>query len=154
MRKKKIIFGIICLFTILTLTGCGDKTATTPETFIAAAKNNYYITKDITNQYTSYDYIDQVIIAKSPKGYQIEFYVLSDANYATSMFNANKNTFESFKSNASSSSSVSMGNYSKYSLTSNGYYMYISRIDNTIIYVKEKSNHKDDIKDFIKELGY
>ncbi len=47
-----------------------------------------------------------------------------------------------------------MKNYSTYSLTTNGKYKYLSRIDNTLIYIDASDDYKDAIKDIIKELGY
>lgn len=70
------------------------------------------------------------------------------------MFNTNRSTFESYKGNSSSESSSSMGNYSSYTLTSNGYYMHLCRVDNTLLYVKVNDTYKDSVKKLIKELGY
>lgn len=71
-----------------------------------------------------------------------------------SMYNTNQQKFESQKSNRSTSSTASMKNYSTYSLTTNGKYKYLSRIDNTLIYIDASDDYKDAIKDIIKELGY
>lgn len=32
--------------------------------------------------------------------------------------------------------------------------MHVSRIDNTLLYVRAKDTYKKDIKKFVKELGY
>ena len=86
--------------------------------------------------------------------YQIEFYELSNEENAISMHNTNKTKFESQKSNASASATASMNNYSTYSLTTNGKYKYLSRINNTLVYVDVDENYKDIVKDIMKEIGY
>lgn len=70
------------------------------------------------------------------------------------MFNANKTSFESLSSGASSESSASMANYSTYTLNSSGYYMHLCQVDNTLLYVKVEDSHKDAVKKFIDNLGY
>lgn len=94
------------------------------------------------------------LLLGSSDGWQVEFYVLDDSANATAMFNTNKNIFENYKGNSSSEKSSSIGNSASYSLTSSGYYMYLCRIDNTLLYVKVQDIYKDTVKDLVKELGY
>ena len=47
-----------------------------------------------------------------------------------------------------------MKNYSKYTLQSDNKYMVVSRIEDTVVYVKVDSKYKDQIKDLLKEIGY
>ena len=60
----------------------------------------------------------------------------------------------SLKTNASASATVSMNNYATYSLTTNGKYKYLSRIDNTLVYIDVDESYKDIVKDIMKEIGY
>jgi len=154
MKIRNIILGIFCFLILLTLTGCGNKNAISTDDFKTITEGRDYIIADATMQYSSYGYINEATIAQSPEGWQIEFYVLSDESYAEGMFNTNKATFETYKGNSSISSSSNMENYSKYSLTSSGYYMYLCRIDNTLLYVKINDTYEDSVKDLINELGY
>lgn len=154
MKKRNIIFGVVCFFMLFALTGCGNKTAITTSDFKTKTEKLNYTTTDITSQYASYGYIQEATVAQSSDGYQVEFYVLDDAGNATSMFNTNKTTFDSYKGNSSTEISASMGNYSSYTLTSSGYYMHLCRVDNTLLYVKVNDTYKDSVKSLIKELGY
>ena len=58
------------------------------------------------------------------------------------------------KGNASGETSVSMKNYSKYSLSTGGKFKVVSRIDNTVVYLNVDSNNKDAVRDLLDELGY
>lgn len=103
----------------------------------------------------SYDYITQVYLAIDDSyKYQIEFYELSDADYASSFYNNNKSIFEESKSSSAVETSVSSGNNSKYTLVTNGKYKVVSRIDNTVIYVNVDDEYKAEVKDLLEELGY
>ena len=142
------------MFLLVCLTGCGNKNMISKDDFITKAENNDLVVTDATNQYSSYGYITSATIAQHSDGWQIEFYVLDDAANAQSMFNTNKTNFENSKGGTATETSASMGNYSTYGLTSNGYYMYVSRVDNTLLYVRVKDTYKDKVKDVIKDLGY
>lgn len=154
MKKKNILLGIVSFFILFILTGCGNKTVLTTDKFKSIVTEHDLVATDITNQYEKYDYIQEVTIAKSTDGWQLEYYVISDESYATSMFNNNKSTFESSKGNTSSESSADIGNYSSYTLTTGDKYMHICRVDNTILYVSVDKTYKDTVSDIVKELGY
>ena len=100
-----------------------------------------------------YGIFKKALVAKK-KDYQIEFFVLNTETDAKDMFKDNKKKFESSKSGTYAQSNISLLNYSMYTLESGGYYMYISRIDNTVLYTKVNSKYKDDVKLFIKKIGY
>jgi uncharacterized lipoprotein YehR (DUF1307 family) len=154
MKFKKITFTVLCMLLMFALTGCGSKTAIANDEFISKVESYSLTTTDVTSQYSSYDYVKSATVAQSSSGWQIEFYILADKNSATSMFNTNQSTFESYKGSVSSESSVSIGNYATYTLTSGGYYMHLCRVDNTLLYVRVNDTYKDTVKDIIKDLGY
>lgn len=114
-----------------------------------------YSVQDASSQFSKYDYVKQAYIAISEDySYKVEFYELLDDSYATSFYNNNKSIFESSKGNVSAETNVGLKNYSKYTLSSNGKYMVVSRIDNTVIYVDVDDNYKDTVKALLDELGY
>lgn len=156
MKKfKNVISLIVCFIAVLTVTGCKDKKSITADEFKNTMESNDYIVQEATDQFSEYDYVKKVYIAlSSDSSYQIEFYQLSDEDYATSFYNNNKSIFEKSKSSKNSETSVSMSNYSKYTLQTNGKYKVISRIGNTAIYLNVDTEYKADVKSILKELGY
>ena len=58
------------------------------------------------------------------------------------------------KSNSSVQTNINGKNYSKYTLSSDGKYMIVSRINNTVVYLDVDSSYKDEIKTILNELGY
>ncbi len=156
MKKvKRLLMGVLCFVVLFTLTGCGNKTSITSADFKSKMESKGYTVQDATSQMSEYDYINQVYIAiSSDSTYQIEFYELSDSDYASSFFNNNKKTFENSKSSGSAETSVSAGNNAKYTLTTNGKFKVVSRIDNTVIYLNVDDDYKSSVKDVLKDLGY
>ena len=159
--KRPVIIAIIAVLIIVAIIGVifvnlnKEKTAITASSFYTTMSQKGYSVQDANRQFAEYDYVKQVYIAASKDySYQIEFYELLDDSYATSFYNNNKSIFESSKGNASAETSVGLKNYSKYTLSSNGKYMVVSRIDNTVIYVNVDDNYKDTVKDILDELGY
>ena len=152
--KKKYFLGLIFTVVLFVLTGCSEKPSINSSDFKSISENSGYTVYDITSQYSEYSYIESALVAKSSWDYQVEFYLLTDDSYAVSMFNNNKSTFESYKGSSSVDSSVDLANYSTYSLTSNGYYMYLSRIDNTLLYLRVDDSYKSNVKNLVSKLGY
>ena len=101
-----------------------------------------YTKYDAISQYSSYGYVKEATIVQSSDGYQVEFYILDDISNAISIFNTNQKNFESYKSNSSVMSTLSSSNYPSYSLTSSGYYFYLCRVDNTLLYVRVSDTYK------------
>ena len=160
MKKTVIIVTVIVLI-FLALIGIvfinlnKEKVSITASDFKNSMEQKGYIITDANSQFSQYDYVKQVYVASSGDySFQIEFYELSDENYAIDFYNNNTSRFEESKGDASSKTSVSWKNYSKYTLSSNGKYMVVSRINNTAIYIDVDDKYKDTVKDILNELGY
>ena len=152
MKKKLSLIALLILFTF-TLTGCLNKNAKTTDDFIKFGEEKNLKVENVIEQFSGSDYIKEVYIAGNDK-WQVEFYVLSDIETAKKMFTTNASKFESKKAHVSMESNISLGNYDSYGLTTGGAYMYVARIDNTLIYLDVDDDYKDDIKEFVKEFDY
>ena len=159
MKKTLIIIGIIIV--ILFIIGLlafnslnKEKVSISADTFNTTLESKDYVITDTTSQFAQYgNYMVKSYVAQK-SGYQIEFYELSSEENAISMYNTNKTKFESQKTNTSTYATVSMNNYATYSLITNGKYKYLSRIDNTLVYVDVDENYKDPVKEVMEEIGY
>ena len=159
MKKALIIIGIIAVvivgIVLVVFSSLNkEKTPITADTFNTTMESKGYVMTDTTSQFSQYGSLMAKSYAAQKSGYQIEFYELSNEENAISMYNTNKTKFESQKTNISTSSTVSMNNYATYSLTTNGKYKYVSRINNTLVYVDVDETYKDTVKDIMKEIGY
>lgn len=135
-------------------TGCNKKSVTTDD-FKALATEKGLACTDALEQFAAYDFVKEVTIAvPSDSSYQIEFYVLSDSSYAKSFFETSQINFDMNKGQTYSDTSKDGGNYARYSLNSNGRYMFVEYIDNTMLYVNTEESNQSTIEAFIKELKY
>ena len=131
-----------------------EKTPISANTFNTTMESKGYVVTDTTSLFAQYpNYMSESYVARKT-GYQIEFYELTTVENAISMYNTNKTKFESQKTNASAFVTTRMKNYSIYSLSTNGKYKYLSRIDNTLVYIDVDEDYKDIVKDIMKEIGY
>lgn len=158
---KRITIIIVILVAIIILIGIffinfnKEKTPISAEEFYNFMQQKGYSLTDANSQFEDYDYIKKVYIAaNSDYKYQIEFYEFTDDFYATSFYNNNKSIFESTKENTSAETSISLKNYSKYTLLSNDKYMVVSKINNTALYINVDDEYKDIGKSILDELGY
>lgn len=150
---KKMCIKIISIIAIILCTsGCGNKTPINTNTFASVLGSKEYEIVDLSKQYSSNQNIKNVIIAKNVKNYQIEFYTLSDEETAMNLYNENYANFQSV--NSSSQIKKSGDNYSKYTLTTDNYYLVVSRVANTLIYIEAPILEKDFIDSILKELDY
>lgn len=113
MKNKTlfIVLGIILIFVIFVVFVGGivllfssvnkEKDSMTASEFKNLMQEKGFVVSDATSQFSKYDYVEQVYVAApSDYSYKIEFYELSDVEYATSFYNNNKSIFESSKGNA------------------------------------------------------
>lgn len=155
MKKKNIFLKItLCLMIIILLTGCKNKKAINSNDFKEKATSNNYIVSDITSQFEKSKIVENAVTANKLGAWVVEFYTLKNDSNAKYMFNYNKEKASSEKANNSKEVSSSSGNFSTYSLTNNGYYIYICKVDNTLLYTKVNEQYKDEVNKFIQELGY
>ena len=165
LMKKSIKVLIIVLVLFALLIGIAfvtlfvnlnkEKTAITSSEFKNTMESKGYYVSDAISQFSEYNYVTSAYLAvDSSNRYKIEFYTLSDENYATMFYNNNKAIFENSAGNASAKTDVTLKNSAKYTLSSNNKYMVVSRVANTVIFVNVDSQYKDAIQKLLKEFDY
>ena len=87
-------------------------------------------------------------------GYQIEFYVTENKDYAVGSYNLNKEKIEKTKGNSMVETQKSIGNVSKYTLKSNSSYKVVSRVGETFIYLNVPGPKTEEVKEILNKLGY
>lgn len=162
-RTSKITITIIIAVIVIAVIGVGavfinlnkKKKSITAADFKSSMEQKGYNIIDANSQFSEYDYVKQAYIAASSDySFQIEFYELADENYAIGFYNNNKSRFESQKGKIFAETSVSLKNYSKYTLSTDNKYKVVSRIDNTVIYVDVDDDYKKTVKAILDKLGY
>ena len=132
--KKKGLIVVLLVVALLTLTGCMTKKALTTAEVKAIVEEQGFRVTDANDKYSDSDFTTDVIEIGNNNFY-IQFITINNEENAKALFNSNKEKIDGFREGSYTNSSMSGKNYETYELVSGGYYMYISRVDNTIIYV-------------------
>lgn len=153
-RRARIRLAAVCLLAF-SLTGCGTtRESMTDMEFQNAAEKAGYEVMDSTEQFAAYDHIESASIAIKDNDYQVEFYTTSNSASAASMFQTNRESFETTKGSKIKEGKKSGKNYQSYSLLTNGQYMHVCQIDNTLVYVDVEEEHMGDVQEFLQDIGY
>ena len=150
---KKILLLLISIMLLFTITGCNTgKKAITAEEFKSRMTQQGYQIKDVSEKYAGKGAKSVLIAVKD--GYQIEFYVTENKDYAVGSYNLNKEKFEKTKGNNMVETQKSIGNISKYTLKSNSTYKVVSRVGDTFIFINAPGSKTEEIQEVLKKLGY
>lgn len=164
--KKSVIILIVSLSIAALLIGIGiamlfinlnkEKTPISAERFTSSMTQKGYVVQSSKQQFAAYDYIKKsYIAAPQDLSYKIEFYELTDEEYANAFYENNKAIFENSKGGVVTSSlNLNGKNWSKYALSADGKYKVVSRVGNTAIYLNVDNNYKDIVNKLLDEFGY
>lgn len=161
-KKSKIVIGVVAAVIAVGAAGAlmytilKPKTAATVESFQQVAADKGYESYDMTSDYESYDTVTSAILAQDPENtdMQVEFYVLDNEQDASDIFDVNKSSFDTNAGDNNTKSSKSVSNYETYTVKDDNQYMYICRVDNTMVYIQTSVDNMDAAKAFTSELGY
>lgn len=152
MKLKSLSMFVLTVILLICTSCAVSKTPVTCEVFKEKMENQGYEIYEITDQYEEGLFDSAQIALKDD--YKVEFYVLPTNDDAVYMYNVNKSDFEALKGSKSSNSYVEVGNYGFYELTTNDGYYALSRVENTLIFIKTDRENKDEMKSVLKNLGY
>lgn len=153
---KKVLCVALCVGTLV-MTGCGeDKEPISADTFEDTMEAAGLIINDETESDGDIFGVEQILVAYSEDGYQIEYYLFENEADATQLYNYVTEDLEINYSDADvvAKSRVSFEEYGKYTIAVNGEYYVVSRIGNTLVYATALEEYKDVTKDLVESLGY
>lgn len=148
MKKKRIILGLLLI--VLLLCSCKRNEIISEKEFTKIAKNHRLTVVDVKEQFEMKKQVKEAYVADSGKNWQIEYFIFDTEDNAVDMFNKNKGDFKSLKGK----NDKEIEKKSMYTTTTNDYYMYLSMVENSVIYIKVPVKIKDEAKEIIKELKY
>ena len=156
--KIALITLIVAITTILLYMLNINKKNITSDEFIELSTKLGYNTSRL-NETTPATVIEFWTAQKND--YEIHFHVtmpnidkktkkIITANY----FNQIKEEYEILKDSSSKEEHYSYGSFSKYTLSTDEFYIKVTKIDNTIMFTKVPVQYKDEIIGFFNKLGY
>ena len=147
-NNKILIIMTFLIAAAMIFSACAvSKTSITNSDFQSKASALSYQYQDTKSSYEDNSEIISSTTAFESSGSDIlwsfDFIVLDSVNNAKNMFLHNKSNFEG---ESGTSLSFSGTNYSSYERTSDGLFMYVAYIDNTLVYSKVNEQYKDKVK--------
>lgn len=163
MNKKALVVVLIVVLLIAAVISTGvylvvkfinvEKEALTAKEFVSIMEENDFEVGEVTDQFEDADIeVEEAYVAVGDD-YQIEFYTFEDEENAEMFFKVNKAKFD--EDSASSRVSLNGKNFTSFSITTDGEYRFVERVDETVIYLDVDEEYKDEVKELVKEeLGY
>lgn len=157
MKRRILALTLACVFILLALTSCFQKTAVTEAEFSAAATEAGLEVRDTLEMYeerTKEQIRSSTSAYAEDEKWTCHFVTFYEESYAVSAYQQIKAELESRVSGAWSSSYANMVNYNKYEINSNELFMYVCRVDDTVFYMGIEKEYKAAAKDIIAKIGY
>lgn len=163
MNKKALVVVLIVVLLIVAVISTGvylvvkfvnvEKEALTAKEFISIMEEQDFLVGEVTDQFEDADIeVEEAYVAVGDD-YQIEFYTFEDEENAEMFFKVNKAKFD--EDSASSRVTLNGKNFTSFSITTDGEYRFVERVDDTVIYLDVDEEYKDEVKELVKEeLGY
>lgn len=155
--KKLTCFALaaIMLCAMFCFTGCREKEPVTADEFRAVVQSCGYEVMVSDHLAGDSDDVRHIYIAKvgDNPGYHLEFYEMATIDAAQKLYDGNRRYFEQYEY-LGVHKSISLENYSNYTLTSKSNFGVLSLIDNTMIYAEVPMEYKDQIIYLLYRLGY
>lgn len=149
---KKLSLFLLVILLCVSLVGCSEKVAKTPEEF-----NDFMESKDFSVSDSTL-FVQTVVTAETAltalnDNYEIDFYELDCNETSQEFYLLNKNAFES-EENKNKTTEINGSNFDYYYMSNDSGFRLVSRIDNTVIYCYTEGEYEKEILDIVKELGY
>ena len=154
MKKAKRIALVVCTFLlVILLTGCG-KTPVDAEKFKSVMEGKGLQALDYST-YAQSEGAESAVFANDKEGKISGGYLKYESvDRAKTEYESEVKEVEKNKVSGSINTSVSVGNYDKYTLTYSGKYSVVERVEDTIVFLVADEDQKSVVENILKELGY
>lgn len=147
---RKIIVLMSVLTVLFAFSACSQDDTITGEKFVKTSEKMNFSVSDIKEH--SGEKALKSYRTEVKKECNVEFTEYENIDIAMSSFDSCKESFTEFEQTPEENKYADSD--SKYEVTSEGYYMYVSRKVNTLVYVFTDADNKKAATEFINEIGY
>ncbi len=151
--KKIVSVLLVCILLMTLLTACGKKEIDAA-TFTQKASALGYKTLDFSEAVTIHSIKNWIIVEKEDvkdTQWHVEFMKNATEGDAKVMYNAKANSFEKITGATATTSAFHTESYEK---TGGGRFMYVCRVNTTVLEIDVKEKYKAEAEILIKEIGY
>ena len=149
---KKIFALILVLSVLFSLTACQKKTALTADEFTDAMEDAGYVVMDVTDSVDT-NGVDVTVLYAENEDLEVFFYVFEKSRDVGQTMSNIKDACDNMNG-IKTTTSVSLGNFSKFTCTVGEDLFVASSIDKTMIFIETTKDQKDTVNDLLESLGY
>ena len=151
---KRIVAVLCVVVLMLSLGACTSKTPKTAAEFTQIMESAGFTVTDESDSANGMEYYITSLHMAEGEDYDFEFCVFDDVESAEGLFKYLKENMDDKYPVGAITTSVSIGNYSYYTLSVDGNFYLLSRIDNTLLCCEAYEINKDEVVDHVEKLGY
>jgi len=153
--KRIIALVTLIIVTVIALTGCSPLEVLSADEFTSRMEAQGYIVEDISEIASAVfdDAVGTVLIVQT-ETFGLEFLVFETEANARVAFNNVQRAFEDGRGLASSHSSSSAANFSRFRQTTEGRFEIVTRVENTLLISQTSSDNRNDVEAVFDLLGY
>jgi ribosomal protein L11 methylase PrmA len=148
-----VVFALTIVL-MMFMTACSNKKPIEANMYREKLEKMGYQVVDITDQYHNKEPSILKVLGNESNGLHMEFFEIDTMDHATGLFNVNKQKVESYKGSVSATTSVSIGDYRKYTLKTAEKYYAIVQIGKTLIYSYCDKSNSEKLDAILKDLDY
>jgi len=156
MKRFNFVIVIVIILMIMTLTACSPKVALSADDFdsimtaagYGAMDGEFLLTDDSRNTGLLSYFIADCL------SFHVEYFAFDSEMTARQNFNSFRNSFEDGRGRTSSTSEVNVSNYNKFTITTDGQFSVVTRVENTLVVVSASSEYKAEVNAVLDLLGY
>ena len=154
MRNMKLVSLVLCAVLMAgLLTGCSSRTPATVKTFQMHMEAAGFTVEDVTAVTETNGLADAILVAVG-EDYQIEFWDLVGTNAGQTVFRATRNSLSAEHPAKFMEVEITSNAYSYFAFNADGNFHVIARVEDTMLLCEAEKEHKDEIVDILKQLGY
>ena len=148
--KRIIALAILMVVAVIALTGCSPLEVISANEFISRMEARGYVVEDASGMVA-----DNITMhAVETEAFILEFLVFETEANARVAFNNVQRMFEDGRGSASSHSSSSAANFSRFRQTTEGRFEIVTRVENTLLIAQTSSDNRSDVEAIFDSLGY
>lgn len=149
---KKVLYVLLGVLMVFSLTGCKNKTVLTIDEFNQKSENYGCNIQELNSGSLEENTVIDYSLVRCLNQWNVYFFKFESTTAAENKYKEYEEIIDS--SDSSVKTKINIKNYSTYSAQNGNSYIYISRVDDTLMQIETNAKYKDDVKDYAKKLGY
>jgi len=151
---KRIICALLLLALVLSLAACSPREVISAEEFTARMTEAGYTVHDFSDFMDDTDFGIEAFLVADAEVFEVEFMVFETAESARSMYNQIRQEMDESRGRTASTRETNVANFNRFSMTTDGRFEAVTRVENTVLAVGTDAEFRDDVNAIFDLMGY